>query len=101
MNKPSTEISDIHSGSQLVMGPGLNFLTQDGSIFCGSGWFSHLWFGFEFGKFPLKMSNFSIFFPSDKKKSLWVGSESSQVEGGAASSYCGSKVSSGRVRAHL
>jgi len=31
----------------------------------GSGWVSHLWFGFGFGKFPLKTSNFSIF-------SLWV-----------------------------
>jgi len=27
---------------------------QVGSIFCGSGRVSHLWFGFEFGKFPLK-----------------------------------------------
>jgi len=28
---------------------------------------SHLWFGFEFGKFPLKMLNFSVFFPSGQK----------------------------------
>jgi len=41
-----------------------------GSIFCSSGWVSHLWFGF--GKFPLKMS---IFFPSRKKKILRVGSK--------------------------
>jgi len=33
----------------------------------GSGWVSHLWFRFEFGKFPLKMSNFSIFFSSGQK----------------------------------
>jgi len=26
-----------------------------GSIFSSSGWVSHLWFGFGFGKFPLKM----------------------------------------------
>jgi len=28
----------------------------------GLGWVgvSHLWFGFEFGKFPIKMSNFSF-----------------------------------------
>jgi len=25
------------------------------------GWLSHLWLGFEFEKFPLKMLNFSIF----------------------------------------
>jgi len=32
------------------------------------GWVSHLWFGFEFGKFALKMSNFSIFFALGQKK---------------------------------
>jgi len=51
----------------------------------GSGWVIHLRFGFEFGKFPLKMSNFSIFFPKDQKKSLRVGSESTWVEGRSAS----------------
>jgi len=44
-------ISD-ESGSK-IFDPG-----RVGSIFCGSGRVSHLWFGFEFGKFPLKMSNF-------------------------------------------
>jgi len=44
-----------------------------GSIFSGSGWVSHSWFGLEFGKFPLKTSNFSIFFPSGQKKLLRVG----------------------------
>jgi len=44
---------------------------------------SHLWFGF--GKFPLKMSNFSIFFPLEKKKSLRVGSKSIRVKGWSAS----------------
>jgi len=72
------------SGSKLF-DPG-----QVGSIFSVSGWVglgrvSHLWFGFEFGKFPLKMSNFSIFFPSGKKKSLRVRLESTRVEGGSAS----------------
>jgi len=62
------------------MGLGQNFLTL-----IGSGWVSHLWFGFEFGKFPLKMSNFSIFSPSDQKKSLRVGSESTRVKGGSSS----------------
>jgi len=64
----------------LVMGPGQKFLTQ-----VGLGRVSHLWFGVEFGKFCLKMLNFSIFFPSDQKKSLWAGSESTRVEGGSAS----------------
>jgi len=65
-----------------------------------SGRVSHLWFGLKFGKFPLKMSNFSIFSPSGQKKLLRVGSESTRVRAGSASYYCGSKVSSGRVRAH-
>jgi len=37
-----------------------------GPIFCGLGRVSHLWFEFGFGKFSLKMSNFSIF-PLDQK----------------------------------
>jgi len=41
---------------------------------------SHLRFGFEFQKFPLKMSNFSIFFLSGQKKLLRVRSESTRVE---------------------
>jgi len=71
------------------MGPGQNFWP-------GSGWVSHLWFGFGFRKFPLKTSNFSIIFPSDQKKSLRVGSKSARVRGGWASyllqvkSKCGS-----------
>jgi len=85
---------------KLVMGPGSNYydLGQVGSIFCGSGRVSHLWFGFEFGKFPLKMTNFSIFFPSDKKKSLQAGSESTWVEGGSASYllWVKSKLGSGQ-----
>jgi len=42
------------------MGPGQKFLTRVGSAIYG--------LGLEFGKFPLKTSNFSIFFPSDQKK---------------------------------
>jgi len=66
--------------------------SQVRSIFCGSGSVSHLWFGFEFGKFPLKMSNFFIFFPLDQKKSLLVRSKA-----GRLLIYCGSKVSLGWV----
>jgi len=56
------------------MGLGQKFLTQVGSgqFFVArvwSGLVSYLWFGFEFGKFPPKKSNFSIFFPSGQKVS--------------------------------
>jgi len=45
------------------MGPDQKFLTRVGSgqffvARVGSGRVSHLWFGLEFGKFPLKTSNF-------------------------------------------
>jgi len=92
----------------VVMGPGQNFLSRAGSSFCGSGRVSHLWFGFWLGKFSLKMSNFTIFFPSGKKKSLQVGSKSIWVKAGSSSyllwvkSNLGSGwVGSGRVMAHL
>jgi len=49
------------------------------------GQVSHLWFGFRFGKFPLKMSNFSVYFPSGQKKYLGVWSKSTWVEGESAS----------------
>jgi len=78
------------------MGPGQKFLTwvRLGQFFCGSGRVSHFLFGFDFGKFPLKMSNFSIFpFRLGQKvpgsKSAWP------------LIYYRSKVSSGHVRAHL
>jgi len=66
----------------LVMGLGQKFLTWVGSdqffvAQVGSGQVSYLWFKFEFGKFPLKMSNFSS--PFGSKKSLWVGSKSTRV----------------------
>jgi len=84
------------------MGPGQKFLTQVGSgqfFVLGSGRVSHVWFGFEFQKFPLKMSNFSIFFPSGQKKLLQVGSESTRVEAGSASYLLRvkSKLGLGRV----
>jgi len=45
------------------MGPGQKFLTWVGSIYLPR--VSHLWFGFELEKFPLKTSIFSTFF-------LWI-----------------------------
>jgi len=72
-----------------------NPCTSDGSgsKSFDSGRVSHLWFGLEFGKFPLKMSNFSIF-------SLRVGSESTRVKAKSASYllWVKSKLGSGRVK---
>jgi len=92
----SVLISD-GSGSK-IFDPG-----RVGSIFSGSGRVSHLWFGLEFGKFPLKTSNFSNFSLRVKKKLLRVGSESTRVKAGSASYLLRvkSKLGSGRVRAHL
>jgi len=91
-------------GLGLVMGPGQKFLTWVGSsqfflALVGLGRVSHLWFGSEFGKFPLKMSNFSFFFLLGQKNL----SESTWVEGGSASYLLQvkSKLGSGRVRTHL
>jgi len=89
----------------VMIGSGQKFLTRVVSIFCGSGQVesgrvSHLWFGFEFGKFSQKTSNF---LPSGQKKSLRVGSERTRVEGGSVSYLLRvkSKLGSGRVRPHL
>jgi len=55
-------------------------------LLLGLGRVSHLWFGYGFGKFPLKMSNFSIFCPSgQKKKCQRVRSKSMRVRAGLAS----------------
>jgi len=56
-----------------------------------------------FGKFPLKIPNFSIFSPSDQKKSLQVGSKSIWVKARLASYLLGVKsmLGSGQVSAHL
>jgi len=80
------KIAGMGWGCELVMGPGQIFLTR-----VRSGWVSHLWFGFEFGNFS---------FASGQKKSLRVGSDSTQVGGGSASYLLWvktSKVSSGWV----
>jgi len=68
-----------------------------GSKFFDPGRVSHLWFGFEFGKFPLKMSNFSIFSLRVKKNIFGSGRKVPGLKAGRPLIYCGSKVSSGRV----
>jgi len=35
--------------------------------------------------FPIKIPNFTIFSPSEQKKSYWVGSKNTQVKDGSAS----------------
>jgi len=63
----------------LVMGLGQNLLTRVSSGQFFVCWVSHLWFGCEFGKFPLKMSNFSIFslwvkkYPGQRRVGTWTG----------------------------
>jgi len=47
------------------MGQGQIFVAR-----MGFGQVSHLWFGFGFGKFSLKITKFSIFCPSGHKKIL-------------------------------
>jgi len=54
-------------------------------------------------KISPKIAKFFNFYPSGKKKSLWVGSKSTWVKGRAASYLLRVKsmIGSGRVRAHL
>jgi len=82
------------NGIKVVMSLGQKFLTRVGSNFCGSGRVSHLWFGFEFQKFPLKMSNFSIF--SLRVKKIPLGRKVPRSKPDRTLVYCGSKVSSGQ-----
>jgi len=74
---------------------------QVGAIFCGSGRVSHLWFGFQLGKFPLKTSNCSIFLPSGQKNLSGSGQKVPRSKVGWPLIYCWSKVSSCWVRGHL
>jgi len=60
------------------MGPGQIFVAKVDRI-------SHLWFGFGFGNFPLKIPNFSIFCSSGQTKYLRVRSKSTRIKGGSAS----------------
>jgi len=54
--------------------------------------------GLNLENFPLKTSNFSIFFPLDKKNIFGLGHKVAGSKGGRPLIYCGSKVSSGPVR---
>jgi len=67
------------------------------SIFCGLGRVTLLWFEFWFGKFPLKMSNFSILFLSSLVKK-YLGQRRVGLLFTAGQKY---KLGMGRVRAHL
>jgi len=58
------------------MGSGENFYL---------GQVSHLWFRFWLGKSPLKIPNFPIFFPSDKKQLHRIWPKSTRVKNGLAS----------------
>jgi len=81
----------------VVMGQGQKILTQVGSIFCGSDRVSHLWFGFELGKFRPKNVK-----KIDKgQKKISSGRKVPGSKAGQPLIYCGSKVSWGQVRAHL
>jgi len=86
------------------MGPGQKVLTRVMDQFfvaqVGLGWVSHLWYGFGFEKFPLKIPNFSIFFLSDQKNIFWSGQKVPWSKAGQPLIYCKSKVCLGRVGAH-
>jgi len=89
-HRHQTEYKDVGSNLWSSDGSGLNFFDPGrvGSIFSNSGWVgwvSHQCFGLGFGKFPLKNSISSIFFPLGQKKSLQVGSKSTLVKGMSAS----------------
>jgi len=69
-------------------GSGSKIFDPGGSIFCSSGLVSNPWFEFGFGKYPLKMSNFLIYFPFGSKKNLFVlGQKSTWVKGGVGLSF--------------
>jgi len=73
------------------------FWSRSGQFFCCLGWVSHLWFGF--GKFSLKVLNFSIFSLRVKKiSSGWVktGQKVPWSKTGQPLIYCRSIVCSDR-----
>jgi len=72
-----------------------------GSKIFDLGWVSHLWFGVDFGKFPLKMSNFSKFSVQIKKNIFGSSQKVLASKAGWPLIYYGSKKSLAWVRAHL
>jgi len=88
-------LPSFNEHTRVVIGPGQKILTR-----IGSGRVSHLWYGYGFGKFPLKLSNFSIFCPSGKNV-IGSGQKVPGSEPGRPLINCGSKVCWGCVRAHL
>jgi len=91
---------------KLVMGPGEKNFTRVrlGQFIVArvrSGWVNNLWFGSSFGKFTLKIPNFSIFCLQVKKNIFGPGQKAPGSKTGWPLIYIGSKVCSGWVRAHL
>jgi len=80
---------------KVVMGP-LTLVGSDQFLWLGSVQ-QFVVLGY-FGKFPLKMS---IFFLSDQKNLFGSDQKVPRSKAGRPLIYCGSKVSSGRVRDHL
>jgi len=78
--------ASVWSGSKIFDWGWVNFLLIE------LGQASHLWFGF--GKFPLKIPNFSISLPQVKKNLFWPGQKVTQSKPGWPLIYCGSKVRS-------
>jgi len=88
----------------LVMGPGQNFLTQVGSgqffvawVRSGQPFMVWVWIW----KISPRNVKFSIFFPLGQKNLFGSGQKIPGSKAGRPLIYYGSKVSSGRVRAHL
>jgi len=75
----------------VVMGPGQKFLT-----WFGLGRVSHLWFGFEFQKFPLKTSNFQFFSLRGQKNCFGSGRKVPGSKPGWPLIYCKRKLGSGQ-----
>jgi len=100
-NIKDVQISSIKLQRRLLNSDrfGSKILTWVGSVFgvLGGSGQPYLWFGV--GKFPLKIPNFSIFFPSDQKNHIGLGQKVPGSKTGQPLTYCGPKVCSGWVRA--
>jgi len=79
----------------------LKFFCNIYNVLMGLGQFfvarvSHLRFGFGFGKSPLKIPNFSIFFHLSQKNLIAFGQKVPRSKTGRPLIYCGSKVCLGQ-----